>query len=121
MAVVKTGGKPATTEYRVLEHFGPKTAPIASLVECRLLTGRTHQVRVHMAHLGHALVGDRVYGRARKKVKGWENAMQHLAAFPRQALHAYRLGFAHPRSGKAMSFETPLPVDMKRLIGSLEG
>jgi len=119
MAVVKKGGKPATTDYRVLEHFGPKGAPLASLVECRLLTGRTHQVRVHMAHLGHALVGDRVYGRARKKVKGWEDAMQHLAAFPRQALHAYRLGFTHPVSGKEMSFETALPVDMKGLITGL--
>ncbi len=121
MAVVKKGGKPAVTDYRVVRSFGPKSAPIASLVECRLMTGRTHQVRVHMAQLGHALVGDRLYGRARKKTKGWEDAMQHLGSFPRQALHAYRLGFTHPVSGKELEFETSLPVDMKRLISVLEG
>jgi 23S rRNA pseudouridine1911/1915/1917 synthase len=120
MAVVKKGGKPATTEYRVLHSFGPKSTPLASLVECRLLTGRTHQVRVHMAYLGHALVGDRVYGRARKKIKGWETQAEVLAAFPRQALHAYRLAFRHPRNGQALEFETGLPVDMEGLISAIE-
>jgi 23S rRNA pseudouridine1911/1915/1917 synthase len=119
MAVVKRGGKPATTEYRVVRSFGPKSSPLASLVECKLLTGRTHQVRVHMAHLGHALVGDPLYGRVRKKVKGWEDAAQQLSGFPRQALHAYLLGFQHPVSHKELAFETGLPVDMKRLIAQL--
>lgn len=121
MAVVRRGGKPAATEYRVLRRFGPAEKPIASLVEARLLTGRTHQVRVHMAQLGHPLVGDRLYGRSRKKVKGWEDAVQRLAAFPRQALHAYRLGFTHPMSGEAMEFETDLPIDFKGLIDMFTG
>ncbi len=121
MAVVGRGGKPAATEYRVLRRFGPREAPIASLVEARLLTGRTHQVRVHMAQLGHPLVGDHLYGRSRKKAKGWEDAVQRMAAFPRQALHAYRLGFDHPVSGKALTFETGLPADFKGLIDYLGG
>ncbi len=120
MAVVARGGKVAATKYRVLERFGPADAPLASLVECTLLTGRTHQVRVHMASRGHPLVGDPLYGRARKKPKGWAEEAAVLNAFPRQALHAYRLGFAHPRSGERLQFASALPSDLKELIEVLQ-
>ncbi|MDR3323824.1 MAG: 23S rRNA pseudouridine(1911/1915/1917) synthase RluD, partial [Zoogloeaceae bacterium] len=96
MAVMQNG-KPATTHYHVLRRY-----PGATFLACRLETGRTHQIRVHMAHLGHPLLGDPVYGRA---VAG-------LPEFPRQALHAARLGLIHPESGVAMHWEAPLPEDM---------
>jgi 23S rRNA pseudouridine1911/1915/1917 synthase len=110
MAVVASGGKPATTRYRVLERFGDPARPIASLVEAELLTGRTHQVRVHFAHRGHPLIGDPVYGRGRA-ARG-----ANLPAFGRQALHAFRLGFVHPRDGSAQRFESPLPQDLDSLL-----
>lgn len=119
MAVVARGGKPAATRYRVEQRFGPASAPLASLVDCTLLTGRTHQVRVHLASKGHPLVGDPVYGRARKKAKGWEEEAALLNGFQRQALHAYRLGFTHPRSGKILLFESVLPKDIKMLLKAL--
>lgn len=114
MAVVQSGGKTARTHYRVLQVFGQSaTGPgVASLVECKLETGRTHQVRVHLAHLGHPLVGDNVYGRART-VKGLE------IAIGRQALHAAVLGFQHPATHKALRFESPLPGDMQSLLTAL--
>jgi 23S rRNA pseudouridine1911/1915/1917 synthase len=116
MAVVARGGKPAATKYRVEQPFGPAGEPLASLVDCTLLTGRTHQVRVHLASKGHPLVGDPVYGRARKKPKGWEEQAAALNGFERQALHAYRLGFVHPRSGEKLQFESKLPKDFKALL-----
>jgi 23S rRNA pseudouridine1911/1915/1917 synthase len=110
MAVVSNGGKPATTRYRVLERFGDPARPLASLVEAELLTGRTHQVRVHFAHRGHPLIGDPVYGRGRA-ARG-----AGIPAFGRQALHAFRLGFVHPRDGSAQRFESPLPQDLVSLL-----
>jgi 23S rRNA pseudouridine1911/1915/1917 synthase len=110
MAVVASGGKPATTRYRVLERFGDSARPIASLVEAELLTGRTHQVRVHLASRGHPLIGDAVYGRGRAARSA------SLPAFDRQALHAFRLGFVHPRTGTAAKFESPLPADLDALL-----
>ena len=107
MAVLSATGKPAVTRARVLERFG--TA--ACLAECRLETGRTHQIRVHMSFAGHPLVGDRVYGRRRGDGV--------LCAFPRQALHAASLGFVHPATGAALRFESALPDDMTRLIETL--
>ncbi|MGE5492867.1 MAG: 23S rRNA pseudouridine(1911/1915/1917) synthase RluD [Actinomycetota bacterium] len=106
MAVVSEGrgGKPAVTRYRVLERFARCT-----LVECSLETGRTHQIRVHMAHLGHPLVGDPVYGRTDRQ----------LPPFHRQALHAARLGLIHPVTGEAMHWEAPLPEDMRELLEKL--
>jgi len=114
-------GRHAVTRARLLESFGHP--PAAMLVECRLETGRTHQIRVHMAHAGLGLVGDPVYGGARKpsaKALGAEAAAA-IAAFPRQALHAAELGFEHPVSGEWLSFESPLPEDMALLLQGLRG
>ena len=97
-------GKPARTSYRVLERFGR-----AALVECRLETGRTHQIRVHFQHIRHPLVGDTVYRRGTR----------HGISFPRQALHAAELSLRHPASGEAMTWRSPLPRDFKRLVDEL--
>lgn len=115
-AVTMAGGRHAVTRVRVLRGFGQP--PAAALVECRLETGRTHQIRVHMAHVGHGLVGDATYGgRRRLSVAAvGAAAAEAAAAFPRQALHAATLGFAHPVTGEALSFESPLPADMAALI-----
>ena len=113
-------GKHAVTRARVLESFG--TPPSMALVECRLETGRTHQIRVHMAHAGHGLVGDPVYGGRRKpplKAIG-PVAGEAVAGFCRQALHAAELGFDHPVTGERMHFEAPLPEDMAALLAALE-
>jgi 23S rRNA pseudouridine1911/1915/1917 synthase len=92
-------------------------------VSCRLETGRTHQIRVHMAHVGHALVGDPVYGgRRRVSDKGLGvDLAARINGFPRQALHAARLGFVHPVTGEAMEFSADLPADMADLIAELRG
>jgi 23S rRNA pseudouridine1911/1915/1917 synthase len=110
MAVVEQGGKAALTRYRVLRGFGTS----AALVECRLATGRTHQIRVHLASKGHPLVGDQTYGRGRAA------ALPPLRDFPRQALHAQVIGFAHPASGEYLEFSSHLPRDITDLIKSLE-
>ncbi|WP_417605448.1 RluA family pseudouridine synthase [Primorskyibacter flagellatus] len=118
-AVVFNGGRHAVTRTRVLEGFG--TPPAVALVECRLETGRTHQIRVHMAHAGHGLVGDQTYGGRRKiAVKALNDATRDaVSAFPRQALHAAVLGFKHPASGEVMRFESQLPADMALLLARL--
>src|SRR5205823_4676142 len=118
MAVVADSrGKPAVTRYRVERRFGDH----ASLIECRLLTGRTHQIRVHLAHLGHPLIGDPVYaGRAGRALARQENAGAEIATFARQALHARLLGFTHPASGERLRFESSLPADMTTLLANLE-
>ena len=103
-------GKHAVTHYRLLE---PLTG--AALIECRLETGRTHQVRVHMASIGHALLGDPVYGRTPPKLKPVLNRL----GFARQALHAATLGFIHPVTGAAQRFEAALPADMEELLVDL--
>jgi len=121
MAVVAAGrGKPAATRYRLLRRFGPG-ADAAALVECRLLTGRTHQVRVHLAHIGHPLIGDPVYGgRAGRRLSRRDGAAGEIAAFPRQALHAARLGFTHPATAEPLVFDSELPADMRTLLANLE-
>ncbi len=114
-------GRHAVTRARVLEPFG--IPPVLALVECRLETGRTHQIRVHMAHAGHGLVGDPVYG-GRRKLGAQslpEAARAAVAGFPRQALHAARLGFEHPVTGAALGFEADLPADMAALLAVLRG
>ena len=112
----------AVTHYAVEERFGEgrKDFAPASLVECRLETGRTHQIRVHMAHIGHPLVGDRDYGQAfRTKASRLPESLRcKVQAFPRQALHARLLEFAHPDTHLAMRFEAPLPEDMEELVGA---
>jgi 23S rRNA pseudouridine1911/1915/1917 synthase len=119
MAVLERGGRPARTRYRVLETLA---AGQASLVECRLLSGRTHQIRVHMAAKGHPLLGDPLYGRAgASRAKRLPEAAQAaLQALGRQALHARILGFRHPATGETLHFESEIPLDIKRLIDTLE-
>ncbi|WP_432770104.1 MAG: RluA family pseudouridine synthase [Sphingopyxis sp.] len=111
MAVVAEGrGKHAITHYRTLEALRG-----AALVECRLETGRTHQVRVHMAHIGHPLVGDPVYGRVKKPL----SEVLKAQGFARQALHAAHLGFIHPLTGNNIALDSELPPDMRELIDQL--
>ncbi len=120
-AVLFHGGRHAVTRARIERAFG--RPPQAALVTCWLETGRTHQIRVHMAHAGHGLIGDKTYGGRRKlspRVLG-EAAVAAARAFPRQALHAATLGFKHPVSGAEMSFDAPLPADMLALLEALAG
>jgi 23S rRNA pseudouridine1911/1915/1917 synthase len=118
-AVVFHGGRHAVTRVRILKSFGQPG--VAALVECWLETGRTHQIRVHMAHAGHGLIGDQTYGGKRKvaaKAAGLAAAEAALT-FPRQALHAASLGFDHPVTGEDLMFEAPLPPDMQALYDVL--
>lgn len=103
MAVVKEGGRDAITDYEVLERFGKYT-----LVRCKLRTGRTHQIRVHMEYLGYPLVGDPKY-----------SPMKTPFGIKGQALHSHTLEFTHPRTGERMKFEAPLPEDMHKIITRL--
>ncbi len=119
---VRQSGRQAITHWRLKETFPDIAgAPLASLVECQLETGRTHQIRVHMAHIGHPLMGDEVYGMGfRTKLSRLpEGARAALGSLGRQALHAARLGFAHPTTGKIMSFESPLPQALSELRTAL--
>lgn len=111
MAVTRGGdGRRAVTRFRVERRLSPR----AAIIRCRLETGRTHQIRVHLNHLGHGLVGDPVYGKG--KVAGLPPA---AAAFPRQALHAATLGFRHPATDEELTFSAPLPPDLSGLIAAL--
>ncbi|USU06074.1 RluA family pseudouridine synthase [Sphingomonadaceae bacterium OTU29LAMAA1] len=109
IAIVQ-GGKRAVTHFRTMQ-----TLRDAALVECRLETGRTHQVRVHMASIGHALLGDPVYGRT----KGAQKALLETLGFRRQALHAAHLGFIHPVKSTALAFDSDMPADMQELFSEL--
>jgi 23S rRNA pseudouridine1911/1915/1917 synthase len=133
MAVVAKGGRVAATTYETQRSYrlpksgpgGPKgsnTPPAASLVKCRLETGRTHQVRVHMVHLGTPIIGDAVYGAGfQTKAQGLpEPAREALAKLKRQALHASVLEFLHPTTGKLLKFLSPLPEDIAFLCNTLE-
>ena len=118
MGVLRKNGREARTQYLLVDEWGP-----VSMVECSLETGRTHQVRVHMAHLGHPLLGDSLYGLARngqlarlKKVGLDEDLIAQVMNFPRQALHAAEIAFIHPLTGEEMGFECDVPDDMKSLI-----
>ena len=124
MAVVRAGkGREAITHWQLEESFGDPKAPIASLLTCRLETGRTHQIRVHMAHSGHPLLGDATYGSGFKTKEKHlpETAQEALKRLDRQALHAAELGFAHPRTDEFMHFVSPLPQDFEDLLTALEG
>ena len=118
MALVRRGGRPALTRYRVLARYGA----VASLVECRLATGRTHQIRVHLASRGHPVIGDPVYGRATAARRAALPAAARTAvdALGRQALDAYLLGFAHPATGEWLTFCKEIPSDINFLKHSLE-
>ena len=130
MTVLRGGGKLARTRYKVIEKFGPPNLvasgrPFASLIECRLETGRTHQIRVHLTHLGHPLIGDPQYGRGRAAPRAKTDTELHAfsaaAHFPRQALHAFVLGFQHPSLHKTLRFEVPWPADFAELVEALRG
>ena len=113
---VRENGKPAVTHYRINRRYQSHT-----LLDVKLETGRTHQIRVHMAHIHHSIVGDPVYGNRRRVPKGMKEAdLLALRGFRRQALHAKRLGLIHPGSGEAVSWEAPLPSDFTELLGMLE-
>jgi 23S rRNA pseudouridine1911/1915/1917 synthase len=119
MAVLRTGGKAAVTRYRVLRAF----KDVAALVECRLATGRTHQIRVHMTESGHPLIGDATYGDRRSpgRVRALPTDIaERLTAFPRQALHAMLIGFDHPVSGEHLEFYSQFPGDIAELVNFLE-
>jgi 23S rRNA pseudouridine1911/1915/1917 synthase len=106
------------TEWRSIERFGRE----ATLAEVQLHTGRTHQIRVHLAEAGHPLLGDTLYGGARREARApAAPASRAAAAIGRQALHAARLAFDHPRTGRRLSFEAPLPADFQRALGVLRG
>ena len=109
---ITPGGKEAITHYQILERYKGLT-----LLECRLETGRTHQIRVHLSHIRHPLIGDSLYGVRNKIPKGLDSHIRDLIqGFPRQALHALKLAFIHPSFNEKMEFETDLPVDMQTLI-----
>jgi 23S rRNA pseudouridine1911/1915/1917 synthase len=119
MAVLRSGGKAAVTRYRVLRAF----KDVAALVECRLATGRTHQIRVHMTERGHPLIGDATYGDRRSlgRVRALPGeTRQRLTTFPRQALHAMLIGFHHPVTGGYLEFSSDFPHDIDGLIALLE-
>jgi 23S rRNA pseudouridine1911/1915/1917 synthase len=119
---VRERGREAVTHYEIQEVFsGRDTKPVASLLACRLETGRTHQIRVHLSHLGHPLLGDAVYG-PHFKTKASQlspQAQAALAALGRQALHAYLLAIEHPRTGEVLRWESELPPDLTHLRQAL--
>ncbi|HYM59442.1 MAG TPA: RluA family pseudouridine synthase [Thermoanaerobaculia bacterium] len=115
MSVV-AGGRRAVTDYEVVSRFR-----YSSLIRCRLRTGRTHQIRVHLKHLGHPIVGDPVYSGPQWRGIPDKRLQKVFAAFPRQALHAARITLPHPRSGETLTFEAPMPRDLEELIGILRG
>jgi 23S rRNA pseudouridine1911/1915/1917 synthase len=104
MSIARRQGRPALTEYRVL-----RAGADMSLLECTLHSGRTHQIRVHLHHLGHPVLGDKLYGGKR------------AGTFPRQMLHAWKLAFSHPRTGTAMTFEAPVPPDFAEAMQLIPG
>ncbi len=118
MAVVTRNGKAALTNYALIRAFGAA----AALISCQLATGRTHQIRVHLAHIGHPLIGDPVYLKRRPAAaKGLNEPARSLALdFPRQALHAETLGFSHPITRQTLRFESPPPADFQHLVEVIE-
>jgi 23S rRNA pseudouridine1911/1915/1917 synthase len=122
MAIVKIGGRHAVTHFKVSKRFGPPGEAIVTLLTCRLETGRTHQIRLHMAQFGHTLVGDPIYGSQRKRAPHSidPGARAALEGFPRQALHAATLGFKHPVTREELQFEREIPNDFKTLVSALD-
>jgi 23S rRNA pseudouridine1911/1915/1917 synthase len=122
MAVLPGKGREAVTHWRVVETFGRGHEPIASLIECTLETGRTHQVRVHLGSFGHPLIGDPLYGQGFKsKLRKLPEPLQgKLAGLKRQALHAEQLAFVHPTSGTLLKFNSPLPGDLAEIVAAFK-
>ena len=120
--VLKEGGRQAITHYQLLQEYVTEGECLASLVECRLETGRTHQIRVHMAHIGHPLLGDPEYGQGFKSKlnKLPQDLARDIESSKRQALHAGLLGFAHPISGKELIFKSEMPQDLQNVMNLLQ-
>ena len=119
---VREGGRHAVTHWQVLERFaGPDGKPVASLLACTLETGRTHQIRVHLAHIGHPILGDATYGTGfkTKASRLSPEARAALEGLGRQALHAYLLAIKHPLNAKSLRFQAELPADLRRLRSAL--
>jgi len=113
---VRSDGREAVTHYRIVKRYRAHT-----LVRVQLETGRTHQIRVHLAHIGYPIVGDPVYGGRKRLPAGCSPALASaLSAFPRQALHAARLALAHPTTGRELEWEAPIPEDMSRLLAAMD-
>ena len=114
-------GKKAITNYKTFKVFEGKSIPTLSLIECKLKTGRTHQIRVHLSYKGNQIVGDKKYKKKYKKLKSVSEDINNLILkLNRQFLHAKILGFKHPRSGKRIFLETNLPDDLKKIVNVLE-
>ena len=122
MAVLPGKGREAVTHWRVVKTFGRGKEPVASLIACTLETGRTHQVRVHLAHIGYPLIGDPLYGQGFKsKLRKLPEPLRgKLAALSRQALHAEHLAFVHPVSGTLLKFNSPLPADLAEIVAAFK-
>ncbi len=121
MDISFTKGRRAITNYKTIKVFEGKNVPTLSLVECKLETGRTHQIRVHMSFKGNQIVGDKKYKKKYKKLKSVSDEINdNLIKLDRQFLHAKILGFNHPKSGKRLFFESNLPEDLKKIINVLE-
>ena len=120
MSVTEITGKKSITNYKTLKVFNIKDIPKISFVECKLETGRTHQIRVHMAYKGNSLLGDQQYGKKNLRFKKINEDFEgKLKILNRQALHAKNLGFIHPTTNKLVSFESKLPKDFKKILDLL--
>ena len=121
MSVSERLGKKAITNYKTLKTFSSNEIPRMSLIECILETGRTHQIRVHLAHKGNPLIGDKKYGKKKQKFKKINSKFEKiLSSFDRQALHAKSLGFFHPVKKKFLDFDSKLPSDFKKILDFLD-
>ena len=117
MEVSVSKGKRAITNYKTIEIFENDKIPTLSLIECRLKTGRTHQIRVHMKHMGHSIIGDGKYKKKYKKIKDIDASLEKLIhKLDRQFLHAQTLGFVHPKTNKEMNFTSILPQELENIL-----